>query len=112
MITHCHLRFLDLEGFTDILAQHKTMAAWFCRTWVCCREGDIRKRSSMNAFTGGDKSDWKTKMSISADTNSKITFIPAKNNIIETMQPVKTSLKYCCHLDGTMGEKDLLQRPP
>ena len=74
-------RFLDLKGFTDILAQHKTMAARFCRTWVCCREGDIRKRSSMmNAFTGGDKSDWKTEMSIAADTNSKITFIPANWN--------------------------------
>ena len=48
----------------------------------------------MNAFTGGDKSDWKTEMSIAADTNSKITFIPAKNNIIETVKPVKTPLKY------------------
>ena len=43
----------------------------------------------MNAFTGGDKSDWKIEMSIPADINSKVTFIPAKNNVIETVQPVK-----------------------
>ena len=105
-------RFLNLEGFKDILAQDKTMAARFSRTWVCCREGDIRKRSSMNAFTGGDKSDWKIEMSIPADINSKITFIPAKNNIIETVQPVKIPLKCWYQLDGAMGEKDLLQRSP
>ena len=39
-------------------------------------------------------------MSIPAYINSKITFIPAKSNIIETVQPVKISLKYSYQLDG------------
>ena len=58
--------FLDLDGFTVILAQDKTMAARSSRTWVYFREGDIRKTSSMNAFTESDKSDWKIEMSIPA----------------------------------------------
>ena len=64
----------------------------------------------MNDFTGGDKSDWKIEMSILADKNSKITFISAKNIIIETVQPVKIPLKCWCQQDGGMGGKDLLQR--
>lgn len=43
----------------------------------------------MNAFTGGDK----IEMSVSADINFKITLIPAKDNIIEAVQPVKFPLK-------------------
>ena len=85
--------FIDMKGFTDIHTQNKTMGARFRRTWVCCREGDIGKKSSMNAFAGGDRSDWKTEMSIPKDINSKIIFIPAKINIIETVQFVKITLK-------------------
>ena len=44
-------------------------------------EKDIRKSLSMNAFTGGDKGNWQKEMSIPADINSKIKFIPAKNNV-------------------------------
>lgn len=56
------------------------MPTWFSETWVCCRERDIWKRSSMNAFTGGDRSDWEMEMSVLSEINSKIIFIPAKNN--------------------------------
>ena len=80
------------------------MAAWFNRTWVCCSMGGIRKRSSMSAFTGGDSSGWKIEMSIPADMNSKITFIPAKINIIETIQCLKFSFKFWCQLDGAVGQ--------
>ena len=65
----------------------------------------------MNVYTGGDKSDWKVEMSNPAGIISKITFISAKDNIIETMQPVKIPLKCWCQLDGAMGGKGLLQRP-
>ena len=54
----------------------------------------------MNTSTDGDSNDWKIEMSIPAYINSKITFIPAKSNIIETVQPVKISLKYSYQLDG------------
>ena len=59
--------FLDLEGFTDICAQDKTIAAWFSRTRVCCRQGDIKQRLSMNGFTGVVMSGWEVEMAISAD---------------------------------------------
>ena len=61
----------------------------------------------MNAFTGGDKRDWKLELSVPATINSKITFISAKNNIMETVHPVKTSLKCLSQLDGAVGENDL-----
>lgn len=51
-------------------------------------------------------------MSVSADINFKVTLIPAKDNIIEAVQPVKFPLKSWCLLDGAMGEKNLLQTLP
>ena len=48
-------------------------------------EWETGKRSFMSAFTGDDSSGWWIEMSIPADMNSKITFIPAKTNIIETI---------------------------
>lgn len=56
-----------------------------CPKWfesVAIRETSM-KRSSMNALTGGDKRDQKLELSLSiqATINSKITCIPAKNNI-------------------------------
>ena len=81
------------------------------RVSVCCREEDTRKRSSINALTGGDERDRKLELSVSTTINSKITFIPAKNNIMETVQPVKIPLECLCQLDGAVGENDLLQRP-
>ena len=50
-------------------------------------------------------------MSVPAKINSKITFIPAKNNIRETAQQVKILFKCSYHLHGALGENDLLQRP-
>ena len=47
----------------------------------------------MNAFTGGDRSDSKIEMFILADIDFKIAFIPAKNNIIGTVEPVIIHLK-------------------
>ena len=65
----------------------------------------------MNAFTGGHKRDWKLDISVPAKINSKITFIPAKNNVRETAQQVKILFKCSCHLHGALGENDLLQTP-
>ena len=59
----------------------------------------------MNLLTGVDKRDQKLELSVPATINSKITFIPAKNDIMEIVQPVKIPLKCLCQLD-------LLQRPP
>ena len=56
-----------------------------CPKWfesVAVRE-KFMKRSSMNAFSGGDKRDQKLELSLSiqATINSKSTGIPARNNI-------------------------------
>ena len=47
----------------------------------------------MNIFAGDDKSDCEIEMSITADINSKITFSPGKNSIIETVQPINIPAK-------------------
>ena len=67
-------------------------------------------RSTINVFAGDDKSNWKIEMSISAYINSKITFSPAKNSVIDTVLPINIPAKCCCQLDGIKNEKDLLQR--
>ena len=48
-------RFLDLEGFTDIRAHDWAADAPSKRVLVCWGEGDIRKRSSINALMCGER---------------------------------------------------------
>ena len=48
---------------------------------------------------------------VPAMINSRITFIPAKNEMMETVHPVKIPLKCLCQPDVALVEKDLLQRP-
>ena len=43
--------------------------------------------------------------------NSRITFIPVKNRIMDTVHPVKIPLKCLCQSDVASVEKDLLKRP-
>ena len=98
-------KFLDLKGFTDIRANDKAMHD--PKGLESLAERDIRKRSFMNAFTDGNKRDCKLELSVPIRV-----VIPARNNFMETIQPVKIPLKCLCQLDGAVGENDLSQKPP
>lgn len=98
-------KFLDLKRFTDIRANDRAMHD--PKGLESLAEQDIRKRSSLNAFTDGNKRDWKLELPVPIRV-----VIPARNNFMETIQPVKIPLKCLCQLYVAVGENDLSQKPP
>ncbi len=104
------MKLRDLSARNSIPAHCRAVAHLARSVWAPETEEDIKFTSSIKAFTKGSDTlleviKWGAQ---ATRTYSKMIFIPAKNKMIESVQPAKIPLWCWCQLLGADSENDLL----
>ena len=104
--------FLDLSAWRSKLAHFRAFVHRWRSVLAPDTEEDNRFKSSMKSRTKGSGLSLITNLGKFGCTEySKSTFIPARNKIIETVQPANIPRWCLCQLLVAISEKDLLKIP-
>ena len=103
---------LDLSGLNSRPVHLRAVLQCCGRVWAPCTEDGIRLRSSIKAQSKGKETPLERKWEAFVCMEcSRMTFMPAKNKMIDTVQPAKISRSCLCQPLGDQSANDLLYIP-